>query len=136
MLSTKSAPSNRTGFAAGRSGCDWGLPVGWQQDAQVVPIRHGRQARERVGEPGFGVVAMALGAFQHREQDGCSLAGGFRARKEPILFADGDRTNAVFGKVVVDLDFPTIPIKCQAIPEGKGVVYGAAKRAARPVCGN
>ena len=65
MLSTKFAVSGRAGFP-NRLVCRRGwLPVGGQQDAEVVLIGHGGQAFEHVGEPDFGIVAVAFGAWVH-----------------------------------------------------------------------
>jgi hypothetical protein len=75
MLSTKFAVSDRAGFPD-RLGCaDRWLPVGRQQDAEVVLVGHGRKAFEHVGEPGFGIVAVAFGAFDHGVDDGGMLPG-------------------------------------------------------------
>jgi hypothetical protein len=89
MLSTKFAVSGRAGFPE-RRGC-WGgwLPVGRQQDAEVVLVGHGRQAFEHDGEPGFGVVAVAFGAFDHGVDDGGMLPGN---RFGDFVFPPGNRT--------------------------------------------
>jgi len=77
---------HRAGFPE-RSGCrGGGPPVGRQQDAEVVLVGHGRKASGHVGKPGFGIVAVALGAFDHGVDDGGALAGGFSADEQPVLF--------------------------------------------------
>jgi hypothetical protein len=86
MLSTKFAVSGRAGFPV-QLVCGCGrLPVGRQQDGEIVLIGHGGQALQNVGKPGFGIVAVALGAFDHGVDDGGALASGFGADKEPVLF--------------------------------------------------
>jgi hypothetical protein len=76
MLSTKFFPSGRAGFPE-RLVCSGGrLPVGGQQDAEVVLIGHGGQALQNFGEPSLGIVAVALGSFDHGVDDGGTLAGG------------------------------------------------------------
>jgi hypothetical protein len=65
MLLTISSASDRASL--GRAG-GWhgsGLPSGGQQDAEVVPVGHGRQAFEHVGQPDLGVVAVTFGALDH-----------------------------------------------------------------------
>ena len=53
MLSTKFAVSERAGIP--------------------VQLGHAGQAFEHVGQPGFGIVAVALGAFDHGMDDGGML---------------------------------------------------------------
>jgi hypothetical protein len=60
MLSTKFAVSGRAGFAVRLGCCGGRLPVGGQQDAEVVLIGHAGQAFQHVAEPGFGIVAVAF----------------------------------------------------------------------------
>jgi hypothetical protein len=51
MLSTMFSVSGRAGFPERRGCWGGGLPVGGQQDAEVVLVGHGGQAGEHVGEP-------------------------------------------------------------------------------------
>ena len=128
MLSTKFSVSGRAGFPERRGGSG-GLPFGRQQDAEVVLVGHGGQALQNIGEPGFGVVTVALGAFEHGVDDGGTLAGGFTADKQPVLFSNGSGADAVFGQIVVDFNLAAIHVKQQAIPQRQRVVDGAAKAA-------
>jgi hypothetical protein len=85
MLLTISSASGRAslGRVGGRRG--GGLPAGRQQRTEIVPVGHGRQAFEHVGQPDLGVVAVALGALDHGVDDGGALAGGFAADEQPVL---------------------------------------------------
>ena len=66
----------RRGFRFdGGSGGGGRLPAGGQQHAEVVPVGHGRQPFEDVGEIGFRIVAVAAGAFHQGVNDGGALAG-------------------------------------------------------------
>ena len=66
MLSTNAFGSGRACFPH-RAACgSGGLPVGRQQDAQIVLIAHGGKPLEHIGQPGFGIVAGALCALGHR----------------------------------------------------------------------
>jgi hypothetical protein len=100
------------------TGC-W-LPVGGQQDAQVVLVGHGWQAFEHVGEPGFGVVAVALGAFDHGVDDGGPLAGGFAADERASSFFQLPWDGCRFRSVVVDFNFTTCPEEAAGGPRGRG----------------
>jgi hypothetical protein len=68
MLLSCSRHDRSLGFKCRGGGA--GLPVGREQDAQVVLVGHGGEALEDVGEIGFGVVAMAAGAFDEGVDDG------------------------------------------------------------------
>ncbi len=120
----------RRGFRFdGGSGGGGRLPAGGQQDAEVVPVGHGRQPFEDVGEIGFRIVAVTAGAFHQGVNDGGALAGGFSAHEEPVLFPDGRWPDAVFDPVVIDQQFAVAEIEGQPVPEPEGIVDGLAKRA-------
>ena len=65
MLLTIFFGSDRADHGGVRGCCGGGLPVGGQQDGEVVLVGHGGQTFEHVGQVGFRVVAVALGAFHH-----------------------------------------------------------------------
>jgi hypothetical protein len=131
MLLTMFVVSDRAGLVGlgDRGGCRrcCRLPVGGQQDGELVLVGHGWQAFEQVGEPGFGIVAVTLGAFDHGVDDGGPLSGGFSAEEEPVLFSNCRGTDGILAEVVVDLS--VLEEKGQAVPEGVRVVDGAAEPA-------
>jgi hypothetical protein len=57
MLLTISSASGRASLGGG------GLPAGRQQRTEIVPVGHGRQAFEHVGQPDLGVVAVTFAAI-------------------------------------------------------------------------
>jgi hypothetical protein len=104
-----------------------GLPVGGQQNGQIILIGHGWQSFENVGQVGFRIESVTFGAFNQGVNDRSTLAGGFSADEEPVLFSNGCGTDAVFDEVVVDLDLAVLDEKGESVPEGEGVVDGAAE---------
>ena len=120
--------------ASGRAGRDsaggWrgsGLPSGGQQDAEVVPVGHCRQAFEHVGQPDLGVVAVTFGALDHGVDDGGTLTGGFAAHEQPVFLPHRGGPDAVFDEVVVDLDLAAIKEERQPVPDLQGVVDGSTE---------
>jgi hypothetical protein len=51
MVLTISSDSDRAGLSRVDGRCVGGSPAGGQQDAEVVPVGHGRQGFERVDQP-------------------------------------------------------------------------------------
>ena len=113
------------GASLGRAG--GGLPAGGQQDTQVVPVRHRRQAFEHVGQPDLGVAAVTFGAFDHGVDDGGTLAGGFAAHEQPVLLPHRGGPDAVFDEAVVDLDLAAVEEERQAVPDLQRVIDGTAE---------
>ena len=68
--------------------------IGWQQ---------GRQADEHVAEIDEGIVTVTLAGGQQAEEDGGRPTAAIAATEEPILAADGDASQGVFGGIVVDV---------------------------------
>jgi hypothetical protein len=83
MLLTISSASDRAGLGRAGDRRGGGLPAGRQQDTQVVPVGHRRQALEHVGQPDLGVVAVSFAALDHGVDDGGALAGGFVSGVSP-----------------------------------------------------
>ena len=127
MLLTISSDSDRADHGGVRGCCGGGLPVGGQQDGEVVLIGHGGQTFEHVGQVGFRIVAVTLGALDHGVDDGGALTGGFSADEEPVLFSYGRGADAILDEVVVDLDLAVLNENGEPIPECEGVVDGAAE---------
>jgi hypothetical protein len=127
MLLTTFSGSDLTGHRGARGFCGSGLPVGWQQDGQVVLIGHGGQTLENVGQVGFRVVAVTFGPLDQGVDDGGALTGGFSADEEPVHFSYGRGADAILDEVVVDLDLAPLDEKGEPIPECEGVVNGAAE---------
>jgi hypothetical protein len=127
MLLTIISGSDRAGHGGEHGCCGGGLPVGGQQDSQIVLIGHGGQTFEHVGQVGFRVVAMTFGAFHQGVDDGGTLTGGFSADEEPVLFSYGRGADAILDEVVVDFDLAVLQEKDESVPEGEGVVDGAAE---------
>lgn len=127
LLRSPSSIEHGFGFRSQFDG-SW-LPVGREQDTQVVLVGHGGETFEDVGEIGFGVVTLAAGAFDEGVDDGAALAGGLTTHEEPVLFADGGGADSVFDPVVVDLKAAVFNVGAQPVPDGEGVVDGAAELA-------
>jgi len=108
------------------SGACW-LPVGREQDGEVVLVGHGRKPFEDVGQIALGVVAVAAGAFDKRIDDGAALAGGFTSHEEPVFLSNGCGADAVLDPVVVDLKAAVFDVAVEPVPNGERVVDGAAE---------
>jgi hypothetical protein len=127
MLLTTFSGSDRTGQRGAPGCCGGGLPVGGQQDGQVVPVGHGGLALEDVGQVVFRVVAVTFGAFAQGVEDGGALTCGFSADEVPVLFSYGRGADAILDEVVVDFDLALLDENGEPIPECEGVVDGAAE---------
>lgn len=103
------------------------LPVGGQKHAEVVLVGHRWEAFEHIGQIGFDGVTASSGAFHQGVKDGGSLAGGFAASKEPVLFANGGGPDAVLDPVVVYFQVTVLLIGDELFPEAKGVVDGGSQ---------
>jgi hypothetical protein len=68
-----------------------------------------------------------FGALDHGVYDGGTLAGGFAAHEQPVLFAHRGGPDAVFDEVVVDLDLAVVEEERQPVPDLQGVVDGTAE---------
>ena len=98
------------------------LTVCGQKRTEVVLVGHRREAIEHIGQIGFHGVTASSGAFDESVNDGGSLAGGFAASKEPVLFANGGGPDAVLDPVVVYFEAAVLLIGDELFPEAKGVV--------------
>jgi hypothetical protein len=108
MVLTISSDSDRAGLSRADGRLRWRVASGKQQDTQVVPVRHRRQAFEHVSQPDLGVVAVTFGAFDHGVDDGGTLAGGFAAHEQPVLLPHRGGWDAVLDEVVVELDLAVV----------------------------
>ncbi len=127
MFSMIAAGSNGAG-RFGMEGCSRWLPAGWQQRAEVVLVRHGRESFEHIGQIRFHGVAATTGAFHKGIDDGRALAGGFAAGEEPVLFTNGGRPDPVLDPVVVDFQTAVVLIDGELFPQAEGVIDGCSQR--------
>jgi hypothetical protein len=66
-------------------------------------------------------------------KDRAALASVGMAEEQPVLLADGGRSNGIFHEVVVELEATIFEIDTQKRPIGKRVIDGLAKSAARQI---
>jgi hypothetical protein len=86
---------------------DAGGPAPAEEFVDAVDGMRG-DAGEHVAQPGERVDAVQLAGLDQTIDGGGTLSAGVRSREQPILPAEGDAADGVFGAVVVDLQ-PAIP---------------------------
>lgn len=61
-----------------------------------------REASQHIDEIGVGIASVLLGGSDEAHDGSGAFAGGARSGKQPILAADGDRSDGAFNGIVVD----------------------------------
>ena len=80
------------------------------------------QARQHILQISIWIMPIELGALNQAHHRSGALPGPQRPRKQPIVSADGNRSNLVLNPVVVDRKLPILQKPGQCIPSFQTVV--------------
>jgi len=104
-----------------------GLPLVWQQLVEAVD-RIAHDARVHIGEIFVTVDAHGLCTVDQAHGDGAGFSTALAAGEEPVLPADGQRADCVFGRVIVDAKPAVSDIAHQCLFLAKRVGQRLAQR--------
>lgn len=105
-------------------------PGAWQQLRQFVCGRIAHQFVEDPLEVGERVLAVAADLLDEGVDHGAAPAGGLAANEHPVLRAQFQRTDRVFGAVVVDVDLAVGKAGLKVRPLAAGIAQRLTERAA------
>jgi hypothetical protein len=88
-------------------------------------------AVDHIGEVGFRIEAIELGALQDGVEDGGALAARLGAEEQEVLAGDGDGAQGPFGGIVVDRQPAVAGVAQQRLPAGERVLDGTSQRVLR-----
>lgn len=64
----------------------------------------------------MGVLAVSLTGYDDRVEDGRALAGIGMADKQPVLLADGRRSDGILDQIIVEARFAVAQVRSQRLP--------------------
>ncbi len=99
-----------------------------RQQGVVARWCRGVDAKQDRAEPVVGVDAVGMARGKERAVHGDVLGSDMRSGKEPVLAAEGNRTNGISHQAVADPQMTVMEVCRELGPQAHAILHGLAER--------